>query len=460
MSVYGLDDAAEELPSHIQEQLHNLHRLDAELAHLESKLNETRKKRDLIHHQLKKFCELRAPIRQVPYEVLVNIFDSHPEDQSNRNSTLMRVCKLWYRIVIHTPKLWNHISLNLRKIDDLTLLWSYARTCLVYSRSLPLHIHLDAQNFYTEHNFSDVGWDFTHHFRHRYTYKRHTNAGRTLSAFIDEERRMDIGVNVYDSALLMTLAILRGEGDCFLKKWSSFHCYICLPYDEHEAAAAVGTRIWDSIDGTPENLVDLKIMAGDSRNIGWHPTGFPNLNSLKGFSIRLGVSLKRLGLPVATLERLILLDDAASKSLLAFTTGTFVALQLLQLEIRDPVDLDSMQAIHLPALKALALRKAGCRSIVRRLVAPVLTHLSFYSIYPSEVEVASTPNTVTNIMWTSLEGHLSTEVAKFLASLPSLKRIHVRRDEGATQTILTLRPDVFCTSDPTEWPYIIPLGGY
>jgi hypothetical protein len=94
MSVYSLDDGGKELPSDIRDQLLSLRRLDAKCAELDRKLQDVRRQRDAVYRGLELFCESRAPIRRVPYEVLAIIFSNYPEAQKSRNSSLIRVCKL------------------------------------------------------------------------------------------------------------------------------------------------------------------------------------------------------------------------------------------------------------------------------------------------------------------------------------------------------------------------------
>jgi len=468
MSVYSLDDGGKELPSEIRDQFLSLRRLDAESAELDRKLQEVRKRRDAIYHRLERFCESRAPIRRVPHEVIAIIFSNHSEAQMSRNSSLIWVCKLWHSILMETPWLWSHISLDLRRIEELPLLWSYARACLIRSRGQPLYIRLDARNFKPNHSLLELGATFTNnHFAYRYSDQ--SAAEQILRPLVDIHEREDEVVRVHECALLMTLAILRGEDDIFLTRWRTFHCHLEAPADDSELADAEGMRLWDSVDGSTDNLVDLVFSLNDFYPVDyWHPTGFPNLNSLQAFSTSLDVNLDRLSLPTATLERLSLLHSSTSDHFLGFASNAFTSLRLLELKFRDWadgwMDNSSTQTIRLPALKVLALTGEGYEFITRRFDAPNLTHLSLEYLRPPEQDTPFIFNTITDLLG-FLDWKCESEtLRRLLLSTPSLRRMHIRRTRHGFQGIVALLEEMNAergsvidfTEDSAEWPYVIP----
>lgn len=464
MPVYSLDDGGNELPSEIRDQLISLRKLDDECAELDRKLQEVRNRRDAVYRQLEQFCESRAPIRRVPYEVLAIIFNNHPETQKSRNSSLMQVCKQWRRMVIDTPRLWNHISLDLGRIDELPALWTYARACLIRSGSMPLYIRLDARNFNAKHSLLEVGATFTEDY-FAYIYNYQGDADTTLRQVVDFYETEDDVVRAHECALLMTLAILRGEDDRFLTRWRTFHCYLGMPFDESELVDLEAARLWDSMYGITDKLVDLVFLLDYSYSpLGdWRPKGFPNMNSLQGFSTSLDIDLDRLSLPIATLERLCLFNHGTSENFLDFRSDAFTSLRLLELVFYVLVDHDSRQTINLPALEVLALAGGGYQPIMGQFNAPKLTHLGLKYLQYAEQETPSIFNTITDVMWTFHGERRSEELKRLLSFTPSLRRIHIRREYGIPDIAPALEvlkaergSTVDYTEDPADWPYVVP----
>ncbi|KAF7317321.1 F-box domain-containing protein [Mycena chlorophos] len=116
---------------------------------------------------------LRSPIRRLPNELLASVFElagdegvpfiAKPDGKKEitrlgRGQLLdwAKVCARWHDIVLHTPSLWSHITIN---IDLLVDQHSHPGTCetlllaaLERSQNLPLRVRVSARNRSAEHS--------------------------------------------------------------------------------------------------------------------------------------------------------------------------------------------------------------------------------------------------------------------------------------------------------------------
>jgi hypothetical protein len=249
-------------------------------------------------------------------------------------------------------------------------------------------------------------------------------------------KREDEIVRVHECALLMTLAILRGEDDIFITRWRTLHCYFAAPVEASQLADAEGMRLWDSIDGITDKLEDLVFSLNNFYPVNsWCPEGFPNLNSLRAFATSLEVELDQIPLPIATLERLSLHHSNTCIHFLGFASNAFTSLRLLELEFHYACEI-RIDTIRLPALEVLALA-GGYELIMGHFDALNLTHLSLLDLRPAE-DTPSIFNTITDLLMSLHWECKPAMLRRLISSTPSLRRMHIRRWEPCFQGIAAL----------------------
>ncbi|KAK0429889.1 hypothetical protein EV421DRAFT_1660519, partial [Armillaria borealis] len=72
-------------------------------------LRHLRKQKNGIYHRLQVYQSLFAPIRRLPLDVLLHIFQLLPVDTVNLNSTpwiLGNICYSWRSLYLSFPMLW------------------------------------------------------------------------------------------------------------------------------------------------------------------------------------------------------------------------------------------------------------------------------------------------------------------------------------------------------------------
>ena len=457
MFIFDIDSLGPNLPPDIAELLQHLREIDERILE-ESELEATRGERDVIYRRLEAFRESRAPIRRVPREVLQMIFEKCTEEQRYRNSSLMQVCKLWYDILMHTSRLWNNIVLIPTILEDLPDLWLYSITCLTCSGTLPLDIHIDASHFEPRQSAHKVL--MSHWNRHASNY---TLVGGDRLDFNDVENRQN---TVYECALLMMIAVLRGKEDIFISRWRTF----CLKTSSIFGRTTL-SRLWDSIDGATDNLARLEFLGSHCKPRKLRSTGFPTLKSLTAFATSMEMAIDRTyHLPFANLEQLVLLNPYSSTRFLAFASSKLRSLIALQLNMPS-FDLPELSAsnwdIHLPALKALVLSGDGHGSVLLRLNAPHLTHLSVQNAWKAQFTSSPVLHNITDL----LLGYLcnlerSPELRSMISSSSSLKRVHFRNlyDPLVAKMVQEVRymgkTAVDWVGGSPDWPYEIPQNWY
>ena len=159
-------------------------------------------------------------------------------------------------------------------------------------------------------------------------------------------------LGMYQSSLLMILAILRGREDRFLSRWRK------LFIDVHFELSAEGAYdLWNSIDGVTKELTHLRLHGTHGAPEGWEQIGFPNLEHLKVFDIGLEVDFSRAAVH---LQQLRLISNYGWNSTLPLYTYKFLSLTLLQVSISHNAHNSEFKGyIRLPALQALALQDAA-----------------------------------------------------------------------------------------------------
>ncbi|KIM26291.1 hypothetical protein M408DRAFT_25497, partial [Serendipita vermifera MAFF 305830] len=133
-----------EAHSNLDQDLQELQSVEAHITSLEDQLRIARARQAEVYQRILTAQALQAPIRRIPNELLTLIFEEHSVDQRKRNSSLIRVCKLWHELVMRTPTLWSHIVLEINGINQLPNDWRYAIECLYRSRPVLLDITVNA----------------------------------------------------------------------------------------------------------------------------------------------------------------------------------------------------------------------------------------------------------------------------------------------------------------------------
>ncbi|KIM26290.1 hypothetical protein M408DRAFT_25496, partial [Serendipita vermifera MAFF 305830] len=89
-----------EAHSNLDQDLQELQSVEAHITSLEDQLRIARARQAEVYQRILTAQALQAPIRRIPNELLTLIFEEHSVDQRKRNSSLIRVCKLWHELVM------------------------------------------------------------------------------------------------------------------------------------------------------------------------------------------------------------------------------------------------------------------------------------------------------------------------------------------------------------------------
>jgi hypothetical protein len=144
------------------------------------------------------------------------IFEQNPKDQEKRNVSLMLVCKLWRKIVLGSPRLWNTIVLILESIGIVCSQWRYTVACLERSGHLPLNIYIDAKTFIGPTLPIEPAMDLFEEITH--DYPPNDTLGSTT---FDTNLLMDSNYDILSAIFSMTVTILCGPRHRFVSRWNS-----------------------------------------------------------------------------------------------------------------------------------------------------------------------------------------------------------------------------------------------
>lgn len=126
---------------------------------LNSQLAATKQECDRLEREIEVYQASVAPIRNCPPEILSMFFEHYVTPNPRFVGDLLFVCKLWYNIIVNTPRFWTTLgitfdSTNHRKTVNLIAHNAlYITACLKHSASSLIHIDVDfgALQVYSSH---------------------------------------------------------------------------------------------------------------------------------------------------------------------------------------------------------------------------------------------------------------------------------------------------------------------
>jgi F-box-like len=452
-------------PSNLEDQrstelkcrLDTLRELEDRISILEAELVSARNERDRVQDRILLLRAWHSPVRRLPREILTLIFEYHPDDQEQRNGTLMFVCKLWNEVVMNTPWLWSNIILTLDDIETVHPVWKYAHTCIERSRGNLLSIFLDAQEFdpAVKPSFENIlsGSGISTNSWNYYPY----NEDRRF----DELFNAEVNTNdpaIYEYGLLIALGILRGDEDQHMSRWRSLRIYV-----HHELSYHAAFYIWETSDGGTPNLEELDFRGGGVDYSSFDPDDLPGIATVSRLVVDLNVTF--VGGRNTSLQHLQHLGLHHPESALGLTLHGFSELQSLRsLELVDysiSADKSRYKTFVLPNLQYLALQ---CSTILRQFDVPRLTHLSIsWMSKPSEYppEMVSTITDFRYGYYGSYDSDLPSELESIVPMMSRLQRLHLPESQVnyyamVDRTLEEMREGghtiAYCVNNPNSWP--------
>lgn len=432
----------------LEQQMTLAKEIEARIQDLRSQLNKARKEYREVQHRISSLRASSAPVRRLPRDILVTVFEYHPEDQKCRNSTLLRVCKMWHEIAMNTSSLWNYITLKLDRVETISLVWKYANACLERSRARPLHIWIDGRTFGPPiYGVSDFGEDLVQKLFSKIPISRYVTDPDARGIWSDDSPSYD--ARIYEYGLLLALGVLRGDENQFVERWKSLRLDT-NPALDHQAAF----RLLDSLSNYACNLDTLDCRS-ENKDYWvyiklWDILAIDTVRNLT-FDFMVEGHQDSYGY-MNHVENLVILGRGSPLSVMV--NAGFESLQSLELA----EDLRSgTESINMPNLKFLSIQTGVT---LKGLILPRLTHL--YIRTPSAFP-ACTLTSVTDFRYVWGKISLLTELKEACKMMPSLERFHVLRalrypyvDVAAAleENRGELGTLAVCLEDPTrsQWP--------
>ncbi|KAJ7758718.1 hypothetical protein B0H16DRAFT_1416183 [Mycena metata] len=128
-----------------------LARYDVEVGRIETILDQLLFQRGSLARHVDRYKSIVAPIRRLPPELLIEIFDlcGHPSAADLNLLPVSQVCSYWRRIAVGTPSLWSHLDLDVKlwRSSGLTSRTLLARldSSLQRGGNVPLTLQVDLQ---------------------------------------------------------------------------------------------------------------------------------------------------------------------------------------------------------------------------------------------------------------------------------------------------------------------------
>ncbi|KAG7445449.1 uncharacterized protein BT62DRAFT_1077098 [Guyanagaster necrorhizus] len=128
----------------------DIHKLESHVAAFDLAIRGLQKHKNRVNHNLRMYHSLFAPIRRLPLDVLIHIFQLLPVDTIDPNSTpwiLGLVCYSWRSVYLSVPTLWSRIFIDIRAGAELRpQSVSMLHTSLSRSQRSPLTISASYDN--------------------------------------------------------------------------------------------------------------------------------------------------------------------------------------------------------------------------------------------------------------------------------------------------------------------------
>ncbi|KAK7472442.1 hypothetical protein VKT23_000557 [Stygiomarasmius scandens] len=131
---------------------------DTEIRRLVKALAAKKRRRDALQRDADRYRAMISPVRQLPVEILMLIFEfacirgpntfsleiPYRANSFGTTNALSRTCSLWRRIVISSPKLWTKISIDFEGIEEGEEMPGVVNLYLRRSEDLPLTLSVVA----------------------------------------------------------------------------------------------------------------------------------------------------------------------------------------------------------------------------------------------------------------------------------------------------------------------------
>jgi hypothetical protein len=264
----------EDVPNAIQKKIGLLCDQERHIAALETQLNQFRSQRERLEKELEPYRiqihsavpqtiavtpahDTRCPIHRLPNELLHLIFEFivHGIGSSHRHSLgrLLRICRRWYNLVMHSPSLWACIDIFdpmlFFRVRERQAAIQYIEACLLRSQSLLLDIYLEFDELnasdYIKVELYDYAEALVDQDEHNYIFDK-----------IYSEQ-WEFNSPAFQSKLDHFLRCLLGEDGQHVKRWQTL--VISLPPDE-----MVADLVWLRMAPTMVNLSSIGIFDAPS----------------------------------------------------------------------------------------------------------------------------------------------------------------------------------------------------
>jgi F-box-like len=451
-------------PSNLEEQrstelkcrLDALQELENRISTLEAELVSARNERDRVQDRIILLRAWRSPVRRLPREILTLIFEYYPDDQEQRNGTLMLVCKLWNEVTMNTPWLWSNIILKPDNIETICPVWKYAHSCIKRSQGNLLSIFLDAKDF----GPSELPFDYilsgSGISRDPWGLYPYNEDHRFDPLFSGEVQANDPAIHEY--GLLIALGILRGDEGQHISRWRNLRIDL-----HHNLSYSAALYIWKTFDGSTPNLEELNFRGGGGDYTPFDPDELPGIATLSRLVVDLNVTFIRgRSTSLHHLQHLGLLDPQSALGLTQYGFSELQSLRSLDL-VNEGISADESRykTLVLPNLQYLALQSS---MILRHFDVPRLTHLSIdwaseSSEYPPEML-----STVTDFRYgykCSWNRDLPDEMKSVVSMMSRLQRLHLSNLRfnyyAEVDRILEEMREgghtvAYCVDNPNSWP--------
>jgi F-box-like len=354
MATFG-EIASRQYPPKIEELLKSMEKAQIHIKNLNEQLNTAKSEYNRLELEWENYKASIAPILTCPPEVLSMVFHFYLRENPRLVRRLLLVCKQWYNLVVHDPRMWNRISVTVPNEWDIESaavpIERRIKCCLQRSGTLLLDLDLDLSNLRSAedqliekirmcfiHEVSEDDWDTIYDW--------------TEGLDTQELVKSPTTTTYQPESIFKVVHQLVGNRGEIMTRWGS------LKLQLSEFNMPLVMDIWQIFAWPAPNLSRMVIRCSeDMGDYDELAVGFPETSSLKHLDIRslynIG-SLEFLKLANCSLESLVIYCGVQYWDSIDISRFT----QLQRLEITDyysDIDYVDKYTLHLPKLGHLIL---------------------------------------------------------------------------------------------------------
>jgi F-box-like len=369
-------------PKYLQDKRRALTIAEGRIQAVDAELIAARDDRAVILRDIALFQESRAPVAQVPLEVLPLIFENWNDDPFTRNRTLCLVCKTWYEIVWNTTAFWTHIVLRPTwEIDKLDVICRFAQLCHQLSRDKLLDVVMDfsavvAYGVYIGRVLDENSKRFP------FVPQANTTSFATVAA--QEDRHPYDEPNsypyhaAYDQITKDVMRKLMEQNIEHVHRWRSLR--IVMPADLRGPAAHL---ILHEMKGVMENLIEIDIMGSPNNGMSTLesiPRRLAYLANLRRLTTNQDIHFGEIRVNHSALTDISLKNAYASTTFIHMALSDFIATTTLELDFVGHINFltfDLTRKAEFPQLTYLKLTGPAfrCQAALVQIEAPRLARL-------------------------------------------------------------------------------------